>query len=43
MSQTKFGIELAKHFEKINVRGYVYYKGVLLKEHDTSYIYEKDR
>ena len=39
MSQSKFGTELAKKFAKKNIRGYVYYEGFILKEHDKSYVF----
>lgn len=42
MSQSKFGTELAKKFEKKNIRGYVYYLGFILKANDKSYIYSED-
>ena len=42
MSQSKFGTELAKKFEKKNVRGYVYYIGFILKANDKSYVYSEE-
>lgn len=42
MSQSKFGTELAKKFEKKNIRGYIYYVGFILKENDMSYVYSKE-
>lgn len=39
MSQTKFGIEMSKRYEKKNIGGYTYYIGFVLKKNDTSYIY----
>lgn len=42
MSQSKFGTELAKKFEKKSIRGYVYYVGFILKANDTSYVYSKE-
>lgn len=40
MTQTKFGIEMAKKYIKKNVNGYVYYYGFMLKKNDERYIYE---
>lgn len=40
MTQSKFGIEMGKRFQKKNVNGYVYYIGFILKKHDESYVYE---
>lgn len=42
MTQSKFGKELSKRFEKKNINGYVYYIGVILKKNDTSYVFEKE-
>lgn len=42
MSQSKFGVEMAKKFEKKNIRGYIYYMGFILKANDKSYIYSED-
>jgi putative DNA primase/helicase len=42
MSQSKFGTELGKKFEKKNIRGYVYYLGFILKANDTSYVYSAE-
>ena len=41
MTQSKFGVEMGKRFEKKNINGYVYYVGLILKEHDGSYVFEK--
>ena len=43
MTQSKFGKELSKRFEKKNIGGYVYYYGVILKKNDESYVYEKEK
>lgn len=43
MTQTKFGIEMAKKFEKKNINGYVYYLGMILKKDDKSYVYEQEK
>ena len=43
MTQSKFGIEMAKRYKKKTVNGYVYYVGLILKKHDESYIFERDR
>jgi len=43
MSQTKFGIEMGKKYEKLVFGGYKYYLGIKLIKHDTSYIYEKEK
>lgn len=40
MTQSKFGIEMGKKFEKKNINGYVYYIGFILNKHDESYVYE---
>lgn len=42
MSQSKFGTELAKKFEKKAIRGYVYYIGFILKKNDVGYVYTKE-
>lgn len=42
MTQSKFGIEMAKRFQKKNVGGYIYYIGLQLKKNDSSYIYESE-
>lgn len=42
MTQAKFGTEMAKHFEKKNVNGYVYYTGMILRKDDKSYVYERE-
>lgn len=42
MSQSKFGVEMAKKFEKKNIRGYIYYMGFILKANDQSYVYSED-
>lgn len=41
MSQSKFGVEMRKRFEKKEINGYVYYYGFVLKENDTSYTYDE--
>lgn len=41
MTQSKFGAEMGKRYEKRNVNGYIYYVGFVLKKHDESYVYEK--
>ena len=40
MTQSKFGIEMGKKFQKKNINGYVYYVGFILKKNDESYVYE---
>lgn len=42
MTKSKFGIEMGKRFEKKNINGYVYYMGIQLREHETSYVYMKE-
>lgn len=42
MTNSKFGVELAKKFEKKNVGGYVYYIGIQLKKNDERYIFNKE-
>lgn len=42
MTKAKFGIEMGKRFSKKNINGYVYYVGVQLREHETSYVYMKE-
>lgn len=42
MTQSKFGIEMGKKFEKKNINGYVYYLGLLLKKNDRSYVFTKE-
>ena len=42
MTQSKFGIEMGKRYNKKNVNGYVYYIGLILKKHDSSYVYEEE-
>ena len=32
LSQTKFGREMGKKYKKVNMNGYVYYKGLYIKE-----------
>lgn len=39
MSQTKFGIEMSKKFQKKTINGSNYYVGIMLKEKSGSYIY----
>ena len=41
MTQSKFGIEMGKRFQKKNLNGYVYYIGFVLKKHDESYVFER--
>lgn len=43
MTQSRFGIEMGKKFQKKNLNGYVYYIGLILKKHDESYVYEKEK
>lgn len=44
MSQSKFGLEMAKKYRKQNINGYIYYVGCELKEVDEStYTYIKPR
>ena len=42
MTQSKFGIEMGKRYQKKNINGYVYYIGLILKKHDSSYVFEKE-
>lgn len=42
LTQSKFGIEMGKRYEKKNINGYVYYIGFILKENDKSYVYMKE-
>jgi len=42
MSQSKFGLEFAKRYDKKNISGYVYYIGLQLKKKDKSFTYKKD-
>lgn len=42
MSQTKFGIEMKKRFEKKMIAGYAYYVGFVLKTHDASYTFTRE-
>ena len=42
MTQSKFGIEMGKRFQKKNLNGYVYYTGFILKKNDKSYVYTKE-
>ena len=42
MTQSKFGIEMAKRYQKKTINGYVYYLGFVLKKHDESYVFERD-
>lgn len=41
MTQSKFGVEMAKRFEKKNINGYVYYLGMTLRKNDRSYTFNK--
>ena len=43
MTQTKFGKEFGKRYQKKNINGYVYYLGIILNKNDESYVYEGDR
>lgn len=44
MSQSKFGVEMAKKFRKQNINGYIYYVGCELKESDeATYVYIKPK
>ena len=43
MTQSKFGIEMGKRFQKRNLNGYVYYIGFILKKHDESYVFERSK
>lgn len=43
MTQSKFGIEMGKRFQKKNLNGYVYYIGFILKKHDESYVFERSK
>lgn len=43
MTQSRFGLEMKKRFEKKNVNGYMYYYGLILKKNDTSYVFEKEQ
>lgn len=43
LSQTKFGLEMAKKYNKVKINGYVYYTGIILNKHDTSYVYTKEK
>lgn len=38
-TQTKFGIEMGKKYEKRKLGGNVYYVGIILKKNDNSYVY----
>ena len=42
MTQSKFGKEISKRFEKKTINGYVYYLGVILRKNDESYVFEKE-
>lgn len=42
MTQTKFGMEMSKRYEKKCIAGYTYYIGFTLKEKDKGYIYTKE-
>ena len=42
MTQSKFGIEMGKRYQKKNINGYIYYVGFILKENDKSYVYMKE-
>lgn len=42
MTQSKFGVEMGKRYQKKNINGYVYYIGLILKKHDSSYVFEKE-
>lgn len=41
MTQSKFGIEMSKKYEKKNINGYVFYLGIKLKEPEGQYTYVK--
>ena len=43
MTQTKFGIEMGKKFEKKIINGNTYYIGIVLKKDDDSYVYEREK
>lgn len=43
MSQSKFGIEMSKKYQKIKINGYIYYIGIKLVKNDTSYVFEKEK
>ena len=42
MTKAKFGLEMGKKYEKKNINGYIYYLGVQLRSHETSYVYMKE-
>lgn len=42
MTKAKFGVEMGKRYKKKNINGYVYYLGIRLREHETSYVYVKE-
>lgn len=42
MTQSKFGVEMGKKFDKKILHGYVYYVGMILKKNDKGYVYEKE-
>lgn len=41
MTQSKFGLEMSKRFEKKNINGYVYYLGITLRKNDKTYVFNR--
>ena len=41
MTQSKFGLEMSKRFEKKNINGYVYYLGRTLRKNDKTYVFNR--
>lgn len=42
MTQSKFGVEMAKKFEKKNMSGYVYYLGMQLRNEKSEYVFTRE-